>query len=292
MGLGLRNIRLLARELRGSQRRGRILTFGVQGVEGDYDLVAHELKKLNYPFVPLDTTTTDENTQFARSLHCSEFMKMLGYDEWESIDAWPEEGAGIIHNLNDPVPSHMHGRYDMIFDFGTTEHIFNVPQVLQNIHKMLKPSGSIVHILPSSGHMGHGFYQFCPSLFKTFYTSNKYADVRLFFLFFRRFAHHYVEITNDSDVPLDQLGTTLSGICVMATRTEENSDEVSFPMQDMYSEGIDYTSWLEGRSVVIKWLYGVREYMGSWGKLMFDRLERRYKYWRWIISNSGRITRL
>jgi hypothetical protein len=46
--------------------------------------------------------------------------------EYDSIDVCPGLRNTEILDLNfDPLPKRMRDRYDVVFNFGTTEHIFN-----------------------------------------------------------------------------------------------------------------------------------------------------------------------
>lgn len=81
----------------------------------------------------------------------------------DSIDANLYEHANIIKNLNDIFTHPV--QYDLIFDGGTTEHIFNIVNVFQNIFNLLKEGGIFVSITPHNNQPGHGFYQFSPNFY-------------------------------------------------------------------------------------------------------------------------------
>jgi SAM-dependent methyltransferase len=98
----------------------------------------------------------------------------LGFENIDSIDNSPYEGASIIHNMNNPIPNHLIQRYDYILDAGTTEHIFNIPQVCENIIDLLSPEGIYVSITPNNNLSGHGIYQFSPEFYLSAY-SKKYG---------------------------------------------------------------------------------------------------------------------
>jgi len=106
----------------------------------------------------------------------------LGFDTVESIDYSDFEMPTHVHDMNEPVPEALLERYDVIFDGGTLEHVFNFPAALKNIHAMLKPGGLIIHSSPSHNHVDHGFYMFSPTVFNDYYRANRYEIVR-FFLF-------------------------------------------------------------------------------------------------------------
>jgi SAM-dependent methyltransferase len=67
--------------------------------------------------------------------------------------------------MNFPVSPHFHDSFDLVYDGGTLEHIYNFPQAVRNCMEMLKVSGLFVSSTPSNNWLGHGFYQFSPELF-------------------------------------------------------------------------------------------------------------------------------
>lgn len=93
----------------------------------------------------------------------------LGFGEMESMDFSKYEGAGIVHDLNKPVPPELLGQFGFIFDGGTLEHVFNVPQALDNVFHMLRPGGRFVSANGMNGWVGHGLYQFSPELAWTYW---------------------------------------------------------------------------------------------------------------------------
>jgi SAM-dependent methyltransferase len=106
----------------------------------------------------------------------------MGFECVESCDLSDYENPDHLLDLNVPVPVSLHDRYDLIIDGGTLEHIFNTPNVLENIYRMLKTGGRIIHLSPSSNHIDHGFYMFSPTFFYDYYSSNDWTilDAKVF----------------------------------------------------------------------------------------------------------------
>jgi SAM-dependent methyltransferase len=102
------------------------------------------------------------------------FFHKIGFKTVESSDYSDFQEADHVFDLNEPVPSHLHNKFDVIVDMGTIEHIFNVSQVFKNLHDMLKVGGRIIHMLPSSNWVDHGFYMFSPTLFHDYYSANNW----------------------------------------------------------------------------------------------------------------------
>lgn len=94
-----------------------------------------------------------------------------------SMDVSDYENPTYVHDLNFPVPKELHGKYDLVFDGGTLEHVYDVKQVMNNIHAMLKPNGIVIHSSPSHNHVDHGYYMFSPIFFSDYYHANNYQTL-------------------------------------------------------------------------------------------------------------------
>jgi len=111
-----------------------------------------------------------------------EFFRSLGFLTVDSMDCSEYEGASIICNLNNDIPEELYSRFDVIYDGGSTEHMFNIPKAFENYNKMLKVDGLVIHSLPSTGCLDHGFYMFSPTLFYDYYTQNQWDIVDFYML--------------------------------------------------------------------------------------------------------------
>lgn len=101
-----------------------------------------------------------------------DFLRMLcGGATIESLDVSAYEGASIVHDLNTPVPDSLEGQYDLLIDGGSLEHVFNVPMALANYSRMVRPGGRVLIATTANNYMGHGFYQFSPELFYSYFSA-------------------------------------------------------------------------------------------------------------------------
>ena len=82
-------------------------------------------------------------------------FKTLGLNEYQSIDINSEHGA-IGHDLNNPFEDvSMFNKFDLVTDFGTCSHIFNIPECYKTMHKLVKTGGLIIvqqQIMKGSGY--------------------------------------------------------------------------------------------------------------------------------------------
>lgn len=96
-------------------------------------------------------------------------MAKLGFGQMETMDFSNYEGADVLHDLNKRPAKKLENKFDLIFDGGTVEHVFNVPMALEGLFRMLKPGGRLVSANGLNGWYGHGMYQFNPELVWTFW---------------------------------------------------------------------------------------------------------------------------
>jgi hypothetical protein len=96
--------------------------------------------------------------------------------EYVSIDVCPGLKSTEILDLNfDRLPDRMHRGYDVVFNFGTTEHIVNQWNCLNVIHDALAVGGVAYHQLPASGYLDHGYFCYTPLLFRDLAKANGYV---------------------------------------------------------------------------------------------------------------------
>jgi len=96
--------------------------------------------------------------------HAEPFFSALGATTVNSLDATNYEGADRLHDLNQPIPADWRETYDVVFDGGSLEHVFQFPTALLNCLQLVKPGGHFIAYTPANNYFGHGFYQFSPEL--------------------------------------------------------------------------------------------------------------------------------
>ena len=94
-----------------------------------------------------------------------DLFRAMGAQEVETLDVSAFEGATIVHDLNQPLPEALHGRFDAVVDGGTLEHVFNVPVAMRNAMDAVAAGGRFYASLPANNYCGHGFYQFSAEFF-------------------------------------------------------------------------------------------------------------------------------
>ena len=92
------------------------------------------------------------------------FFSLLGARCVDSIDCSDYEKATILHDMNDPISNDLRGRFSLVHDGGTLEHVFDAVQGLQNCMEMVRVGGHFSMANVANNFMGHGFWQFSPDL--------------------------------------------------------------------------------------------------------------------------------
>lgn len=113
---------------------------------------------------------------FKRGVVANElYFNTLGFNQVESIDISSNAEPSFVEDLGEDISNtKLLKNFDLIFDGGTLEHIFNPEKALNNIKKMLKLNGHIIHQVPCNNLVEHGYFQFSPSYLKQFYEQNNF----------------------------------------------------------------------------------------------------------------------
>lgn len=241
MGITASNIKLVAKALNGKVVSDETaLIYSVLGVQGGYSAVERLLTDEGYPVRRLadDEILIDSVTQFGTTVHVKTLFRMLGYGKVETLDLFPDEHPDIIADLNEPFPEELWDSYDLVFDSGTTEHCFNVKEVLGNAVRALKVGGRVMHILPMSGFAGHGFYQFSPDLFAAFYSKNGFAEIDIKIELRIGLTSWYFDFDPEKPLPGDFWGIPAQ-VC-FAARKLRQVDEIVMPNQRVFELPLDH----------------------------------------------------
>ena len=195
IGIDLHVARSVARVCADNTIGGRCLTLGKQQVHmmsGNLSEILSEVGRAQKngdtftldPKVARDLDTLkDRDTYFSHLQHYRDLggisdvalFTALGFGEVRSLDLGGLDGEDYIYDLNQtPVLEVIEEPFDFVFDGGTIEHVFHLPNVLRNIFDMLADGGVVYHFLPANNYVDHGFYQFSPGLFHQYYQENHY----------------------------------------------------------------------------------------------------------------------
>jgi hypothetical protein len=83
-----------------------------------------------------------------------------------------------IFDLNvEKLPRRLRSNFDIVLNFGTTEHVINQLNAFRVIHDAVKVGGHIVHQLPTAGYIYHGYFCYTPRFFFDLAGYNQYEVV-------------------------------------------------------------------------------------------------------------------
>ena len=103
----------------------------------------------------------------------STFWKWLGLN-YKSIDLDESHNSFFIDLNYDDVPNNEKGKYHIVTNFGTTEHIANQLNAFKVIHDLTAVGGVMIHNLPAQGMLNHGLINYNPKFFWMLARSNHY----------------------------------------------------------------------------------------------------------------------
>jgi hypothetical protein len=102
-----------------------------------------------------------------------DFWTWLGFN-YASIDIDGSPGSIPLDLNYDEVPAELLGRYDVVTNFGTTEHVANQLQSFKIIHDLATAGALMLHVLPAGGMPNHGLVSYNPKFFWLLGRSNGY----------------------------------------------------------------------------------------------------------------------
>jgi hypothetical protein len=172
MGIDYTCCEALLYSLQYTKSKTNLLTFGRQGIHIPMNMVNNFLDKYNFDCMEYN---------YDKNIFCENLLLHLGFGNIDSIDNSNYEDANIIHNLNLPISNNLK-KYDYILDCGTIEHIFNTPQVCENIINLLNHDGIYLSVTPNNNFSGHGIYQFSPEFYLSAFSKEYGMEIKSLYL--------------------------------------------------------------------------------------------------------------
>lgn len=177
-----------------------------------------------------------------------QFWHNLGFESVTSLDYSDFEGAEIIWDLNLPLNDSFSERFDVVFDGGTMEHVFDTSSVLGNIGKLLKVGGLVIHEVPSSNSVDHGLYSFSPTLFRTYYSNHHFELIEILLIVKDRHkakVYQYFPRVSNTEVPENWGKSHVNVWCV--AKKKSDTDQLDTLQQTKY-----VNAWSETDHAIVK----------------------------------------
>jgi hypothetical protein len=102
------------------------------------------------------------------------FYELFGLSKFASADPY-DQRADYLIDLNVAVEAPR--KFDVIADFGTAEHVFNIGNVFSFTHNSLNKNGLSLKVLPTFGDNTHGFYNIHPTVYFDVARENGYEII-------------------------------------------------------------------------------------------------------------------
>src|SRR6202171_3135289 len=119
MGLNWHGAKFLAQARRDGLDLTRTLTIGRQ----DRHVSMPKVRQLLEANGLAHTLTAGD--MLSEMGHGEPVFKQLGAELVDSMDASDYEGATVVADMNKAIPEELHEKYDLVYDGGTLEHVFN-----------------------------------------------------------------------------------------------------------------------------------------------------------------------
>jgi hypothetical protein len=103
-------------------------------------------------------------------------LRGVGFD-YTAFDIFEAADTKVMDLNIQIVPAELRGQFDLVTNYGTTEHVLNQMLAMRSIHDLAKPQGLIHHDLPMGGYYLHCYFTYNPSLFHDLATANGYRLV-------------------------------------------------------------------------------------------------------------------
>ena len=178
MAFALETLLLLLQLHRARALEGPVLNLGRQTVHGTHAEILNVFSQAGVEAAPLSDDVVLAVKQGKEQHRDTIFFAHLGL-ELTALDVSDYEGAEIVHDLNLPIPGHLHGRFKTVIDGGTFEHVFDVRAAFRNMADLLAPGGLAIHISPTNNYVNHGFWQLSPRSFYDYYHVNGFEDLQV-----------------------------------------------------------------------------------------------------------------
>ena len=118
----------------------------------------------------------DRVGRFGLHSYMGELYKLAGFD-YVSLDI---QDAPFVRKFDlnvDHVPKDLRGRFDLVLNFGTSEHVMNQYNVFEVIHDLMKPGGLTYSMFLINGFGPHGLLRYSSQFVDALARTNGYETI-------------------------------------------------------------------------------------------------------------------
>ncbi len=225
-------------------RKRRVISLARQYITAPPPLLRQYLQEAG-----LDTDVPGYN--WDRFMGSNELLPLLGFEEYDDVDFTADEGCNLIHDMNQPIPDAWANRYDLVFEVGTIEHIFDIRTVFENICRLTAPGGTVFHLAPLTW-LNHGFYNSSLTLYYDVYRENGFDNLDFYIVAFpadwtqeQRIHYQSIDFRPDQ-ISLEGPPNTFLMVACMATK-QEDIRPFRIPIQAAYDPKLGLSTPIKPR---------------------------------------------
>jgi SAM-dependent methyltransferase len=111
--------------------------------------------------------------EFDHYSYMGDLYRAAGFD-YVSLDIVDAPYVFRFDLNTDQIPPSLRGRYDIVINAGTSEHVLNQLNTLKAIHDLAKPGGLIYSMFLLNGFGPHGLLRYCSRFVELLASANKY----------------------------------------------------------------------------------------------------------------------
>ena len=101
--------------------------------------------------------TADDISRIADCGFAGEFFKACSF-EYHGLDIFDGDDITLFDLNYETLLERIYCKFDLVTNFGITEHMLNQYLAFKTMHEFVKPGGILYHDLPMSGYHLHGYF--------------------------------------------------------------------------------------------------------------------------------------
>ncbi|HJO59026.1 MAG TPA: hypothetical protein QF772_12500 [Nitrospinaceae bacterium] len=203
---------------------GSVIEFGAQTTRCRYH--APVMKKCLEKFGVSEGLTDRELGRICKGAS-RDFYEAIGM-EYASLDTSSAFGAFVFDLNFDAVPEELCGKFDLLTNFGTSEHVFNQYNNFKTAHDFVRKGGAFMHFMPFLGYVDHGYYSFQPCFYNDLAGANDYDILGMWLNPDGRHDSYLIPWTPDILKHLSLKATNYSGLFVLMRKTKDEAFKIPF----------------------------------------------------------------
>jgi hypothetical protein len=150
----------------------RIAELGTQNLRCEQSAV-HQFLRFFQERGAKVSMTEAEAVSVATGGYLGSLLLAVSFD-YTAFDIFEAPNTRLMDLNIDFVPTELKSKFDLVTNYGTTEHVLNQMLAMRSMHDLVKPGGLIHHDLPLGGYYLHCYFKYNPGVFHDLATANEY----------------------------------------------------------------------------------------------------------------------